>query len=403
MDAQLKISRAVTNLAFSQPFFGSCLMQLKLQERVDIPTMATDSVNLFWNSDFVTNRLTEAETRGVLAHEVMHVILKHCVPHPGKDLKLVNVATDWVINYELDKSGFELPEFALRDPTGVTNGWAWQEVYNYIRNIQQDKENPFEGTPNASSKNPPNSEARDAVKKQIEGAESHFDTNAKESSSQQEERASRIDDMITRAAEAAQSAGRGQIPGSAKERLKALKENKIDWREQLQARVKAPYKEDYTFSSPNRKFLEQGLYLPSMVGSKVKSIGIGLDTSGSMTTEALELSCSEVNYIINELKPEKVYLLSADYSIANVREYDGSTWFTIEDFNIVGGGGTSFRPVFDYIEKKDLLVDQVIYFSDMYVNSSCFPEKAPPYPVIFVSTNGYNYEVPFGDIILMRN
>jgi predicted metal-dependent peptidase len=70
MDAQLKISRAVTRAAFSHPFFGSCLLNLRVEESDKVPTMATDGIHVFWNRDFV-DELTEDETLGVLCHEIM--------------------------------------------------------------------------------------------------------------------------------------------------------------------------------------------------------------------------------------------------------------------------------------------------------------------------------------------
>jgi len=401
MDSTLKISRAVTNLAFSQPFFGSCLMQLKLQESLLVPTMATDAINLYWNDEFVKG-MSEEDTRGVLCHEVMHVLLKHCVPWPGKDRQLCNVAMDWVINEQLYQARISLPEGALYDPTGHTSGWAWQEVYNFLKNVQEDKEDPYAGTPNKEQGKSLSAKDRSKIKEQVNNAEDHVESNEGLSPVEAEERDSRIDDMLIRAASAQEAAGRGQLPGSAKSRINEIRTPQIDWREELINTVKSRYPEDYSFSRPNRKFLGSGLYLPSMCGSRAGTIVIGFDTSGSMTKEDLILAASEVNFIVNEIKPEKVILMSADYNVANVREYDSDTWFSIEDFEAIGGGGTSFRPVFKETEKLDH-VDQVIYFSDMYVNDHCFPIEMPDYPVTFVSTTGRDYDLPFGNLIRIRS
>ena len=401
MDAQLKVSRAITNLAFTNPFFGSCLMQLHVQENIAIPTMATNGQDLFWGRDFV-DELTEPHTRGVLAHEVMHVILGHCVPHEGKDHQLCNVAMDWVINEQLRLAGFELPEGALFDPTGKTSGWAWQEVYNYLKNIQEDKQDANEGTPDRGSDDQPSDETRQKIKDMIGNAEDHFDQNEGETGAEAQERRDRIDDMVVKAANAAEAAGK-DVPGDVKDRLKQIREPKVDWREALINRARAPYPEDFTMAKPNRKFLQSGLYLPSMVGEKPRAVGIGLDTSGSMSREDLENACSEVNYIINDIKPEVVYLMSADHAVANVREYTGDVWFDVSDFEVVGGGGTSFAPVFDHIRENNIEIDQMIYFSDMYVSEYCFPREHPDYPVTFVSTGGYEPDcLPFGELIKVR-
>lgn len=403
MDSQLKISRAITNLAFSQPFFGSCLMQLNVTNNDDLPTMATNGESLFWNSDFV-NDLKEDETRGVLAHEVMHVILKHCKPHKGKDAALCNVAMDWVINEQLDYAGFTLPSGALRDPTGVTNGWAWEEVYRFLDNVKSDAEELFKGTPYQNDENPPRipPSALTKIKEQIESPEEHVQENSGDSEAQQSERDAKIDEMIVKAANAQEAAGRGTLPGDVKQRLKEIRSPKVNWREELFNTVKSCYPEDYSLRKPNRRHFPNGLLLPSMVGERAGVLAIGLDASGSMDIEDFTKAVSEVNYIVNELKPEKVYLLSADYAVTNVKEYDSNAYFTIEDFELIGGGGTSFTPVFEKIEKDGIFPDQVIYFSDMYVNEYCFPDKAPDYPVTFVSTRA-DYEPPFGKTIVIQD
>ena len=136
-----------------------------------------------------------------------------------------------------------------------------------------------------------------------------------------------------------------------------------------------------------------------MEGHKVGALGIGVDTSGSVSKEELQLFINEINNIINDIKPSKVYLMSADNRMAQMVEYDSDHYF--EDFDAVGGGGTSFRPVFEYVEEEGLEIDQLIYFSDMYVGDNDFPSKHPDYPVIFCSSRNERL-VPFGDLIKIK-
>ena len=60
MDAQLKVSRAVTKLGYSKPFFGSCAMTLRVYENNSIPTMATDGFSIMWDREFV-DKLSEQD------------------------------------------------------------------------------------------------------------------------------------------------------------------------------------------------------------------------------------------------------------------------------------------------------------------------------------------------------
>jgi predicted metal-dependent peptidase len=388
MDAQLKISRAVTNLAFNNPFFGSCLMQLKLEEKQEVSTMATNGTHVYWGRDFVDS-ISEEEVRFVLSHEVMHVILKHCQNFEGKDPQLCNVAMDYVINPQLSEAGFSMVEGALYDETGKFHNMAWEEVYRCLDDIQNDREPPVSMSEGEKNK----------IKEDIKKSTDHLEPSQAQSEAGKGEESDKIDDMVIRAATAQEMSGKGGLPQGVKERVKAIREHQVAWTEKLELLVKAKYPEDFTFSRPNRRHIGSGLYLPTMDGHKAGPIAIAVDTSGSVSKQELELFVAEINNIINDIRPEKVYLMSADCQVAEVVEYESDHYF--EDFDAVGGGGTSFVPVFNHVEKEGLQIDQLIYFSDMYVGDRDFPENHPDYPVIFCSS-GSERDVPFGDLIKIK-
>jgi predicted metal-dependent peptidase len=59
-----------------------------------------------------------------------------------------------------------------------------------------------------------------------------------------------------------------------------------------------------------------------------------------------------------------------------------------------GRGGTSFVPVFQWVESNNEQPDLLIYFTDGY---GSFPSDEPGYPTVWVMTT--DVEAPFGDII----
>ena len=77
-DALTEIKRARSALIVSQPFWGCLSAALRLVERPDVETMATDGESLFFNPSF-TLSLPQRELIGVLAHEVEHVARLHCL------------------------------------------------------------------------------------------------------------------------------------------------------------------------------------------------------------------------------------------------------------------------------------------------------------------------------------
>ncbi len=97
MDANLKIARAKTQLVLKHPFFGSCAMGLNFTETTALPTMATDGKSILWNREFV-DKYDQDMIMGVIAHEVLHVVFKHCLRIGDRDHKKWNICTDIAIN-----------------------------------------------------------------------------------------------------------------------------------------------------------------------------------------------------------------------------------------------------------------------------------------------------------------
>ena len=53
------------------------------------------------------------------------------------------------------------------------------------------------------------------------------------------------------------------------------------------------------------------------------------------------------------------------------------------ELDIYGGGGTSFDPIFDYIEKNNEDVGGLVYFTDGY---GSVRDRKPGYSVLWVTT-----------------
>ena len=60
------------------PFFRKLLSDLVIRENKNLPykTMATDGYHIFYNPEW-TSKLKNNELRGVIAHEVLHVVFAH--------------------------------------------------------------------------------------------------------------------------------------------------------------------------------------------------------------------------------------------------------------------------------------------------------------------------------------
>lgn len=110
-----RVLRGRIRLALSQPFLATALMRLPVREVTQsswCTTAATDGYHLFYNPAWVAG-LADAELRGVLAHEVLHVLFAHGQRRGGRTAQRWNVACDFAINLLLVEQGFRLPEGGL--------------------------------------------------------------------------------------------------------------------------------------------------------------------------------------------------------------------------------------------------------------------------------------------------
>ena len=409
MKPDLKVSRAVTKAAFSHPFWGSLMLSLGHQKREDIPTACTDGKRIYWSPKFI-DELTEDQTLGLMAHEICHVIFQHCEPHGApydEDPKLCNIAMDYVINNTIMQDGFKLPEGGVIDTRREFVGMAWKQVFKILKDVKDKHEESEEGKePDYEKGEAPNNGMSKERQKELGKEVSEMTQNPNimdviENSDLTEEEKQELKQKVVKAAQDAKAAGVGNLPGDLEGLIEEIRTSKVDWREYLISTLQNKYPEDYTFKRPNKKLMEAtGIYLPSMEGVQVGNLAIGLDTSGSVSQDEMVDYLGEINQICREFSPERIYLFYCDYSMAKEEIYEQG-----EDIDILktrGGGGTSFVPVFDHIERQGIQIDQLIYFSDMEVWEDCFPRNPPGYDVLWLSTRS-DYDVPFGTLIKINS
>ena len=188
---------------------------------------------------------------------------------------------------------------------------------------------------------------------------------------------------IAGAAQAAKMAGK--YPAALERFVNEVTEPKVEWREQLRHAVTNKTGMDNTdYTRPNRRRLAFNpmVYMPRRSSFGCKLVIMAGDTSGSCGVDELTAYLAECAGIFTEIKPERVIFMWIDSKIQEVLDVDNPT-----DIEFLkkpkGGGGTDFRPVFDWIEKEQLVPDACVYFTDLF---GPYPDEAPDYPVIWCCT-----------------
>lgn len=382
MNASDKLARAKTRLLIRQPFFGSCALSLAFVESQEIETMATDGRSIFYSADFVDQH-TEEQIRGVIAHEVLHVVFKHTLRRGERDKDRWNVACDYAINdilifaREKDKNGdlvnsFELPEGGLFDQQ--YSDLSAEAIYDRL---------PSDATDKAASwgmvldmTNPDGSDMTDAERKMAEVD---------------------IEQKVFIAAASAKAVGK--LPAQIEQLVERMKRSQVDWRDVLRRFVGGDQPDDYSWSRPHRKAYHQyRMVMPSVDKIGTGDVVIAIDTSASVSQGELMHFLGEMNAISDELSPRSITVIACDSAIQNVTTYEQGE--VIENFSAMGRGGTRVRPVFDYIDEHQLPVDNLVYLSDLEIRD--YPNEAPDYPVMWVGTNDRVEAAPWGETTYLQ-
>ena len=104
----------------------------------------------------------------------------------------------------------------------------------------------------------------------------------------------------------------GKAPGAVQETIHDAHRSTLDWRSLLRRYMTDAAACDYSWSVPNRRFIDSGLYLPSIRSEGMGTLAVIIDTSGSVDSDALAAFWSEVREVTAEIEPERTVVLQVD-------------------------------------------------------------------------------------------
>ncbi len=396
----VRLTKARTDLLLAHPFFGSLLFRLKLQAAASIPVMATDGVSLFYNPTATAN-LKHTELVFVLAHEVMHPALQHHTRRGNRDPKIWNMACDYAINPLLVDAGlFPLAGILIEHRF---RGMSAEQIYSLLAEHEEEGSNgSSSGSGNSSpqanrsenssldSGNPQGPDTPGGFG-QVVDAPNPDDPSAPATSDQLREHEREWRVAVQQAHNAAKMAGK--CPAGVDRALDSAKEASVDWREALRRCFSETLITDYTWSRPNRRFLANGLYLPGPKKEGAGELAIAVDCSGSIANRTLSLFAAELASLVEENHPERVHVLYFDTEVQRAETFEFGQTIALKP---KGGGGTDFRPVFEYLEAQRIEPHAVVFLTDL---CGSFPEREPAWPVIWASTE--RRAAPFGATVYM--
>ncbi len=373
MDAQMKVSRGSTRLVIKFPFYGSVCLRVNVKPDASVSTMATDGKSILWSPDWV-DTIGQEETVGTLAHEVLHIILKHPLRRGSRDPLLWNIATDFAINQILVDAGFKLPEGALIDPQ--YKGLTAEAIYD---RLPQDASEQYGNAVIGEVKDAKKDDGSDMSEAEVKQMEAD------------------IDATIMMAATGAKAVGK--MPAFAEDLIKEMQRSQVDWRNVMRRFIGGDQPDDYSFRRLHKKMYHMGgVVSPTIERMGAGDIVIGIDTSLSVCKKELSFFLGEINAISEELKPRSITVITCDARVQTVKRYEQGE--EIQMIEIGGRGGTLVKPVFDYIEEHQLPVDNMVYLSDLEIFD--YPEHPPHYPTLWVSSSMRSDPAPWGDTTYLK-
>ena len=386
-----RVSDCVTALLRGQPFFGSLALRLPIRADETRQTLASDGKDIRYAPQWVAD--TDADhIKTALARVVLACALKHHTRRGGRDPERWQHASQLVTHGLLRDAGFVLPSDA-----DAWDGVSAEQAYDRLPEPSTDPEDPRGASPSGngddnggaadpqagdssgdqnappdptddgspqeqddpgSCSNSPGSnpsgqmpashdpcgtgEVMDADERRDgdtgDSGESGVDTPAEEQA---------WDEAMHQAASLARA--QGNAPGAVEETIRQAHRSILDWRSLLRRYMTDAARRDYSWSVPNRRFIDSGLYLPSMHSEGIDSIVIIIDTSASLPGETLALFWAEVREIADDLQPESIYVLQVDAVLQDAAQYPAGE--LPDSIPIKGRGGTDFRPGFAWLHE----------------------------------------------------
>lgn len=127
------------------PRFGSEIAVANIEFKDDLPyhTAATDGKNVYVDPNYFAS-LSENDRLFLIAHEIMHIKFMHMYRLVDKDGKkrnmyLWNVATDAIINANLERDGFTIQKGAVNMPEALN--YSAEEFYQKLLEEKEKKQN----------------------------------------------------------------------------------------------------------------------------------------------------------------------------------------------------------------------------------------------------------------------
>ena len=350
LKAKLAIMNAVRTLKEKSLFSAFFLKQFDFQPR-EVPTaevgLSNGKIVLDFNPIWILT-LNNEQLEGLLMHELMHVVARHWERSEGKNPIKWNYAEDLVVNLDLVKRGWKLPDGGVMDESGKYDGWAVEEVYADLK----DKEIKV----NILVKHPSCRER--GVWEQVRR------------------------NMIRRALASSDGRGLELLPSGIREEILNVGSQleRFNFEARFNYEVGNALSRELTWNTLHQYSFPLGRKLPGR-NKHSKQVVIAVDTSGSIDEREAKqflMIARKLTFRHPDVEATVVYCDERVLKTVKLKPYQDVSKLPFPR----GSGGTSFIPVFELVNRMKPKPSILIYLTDL---EGEYPVKKPNYPVVWVA------------------
>lgn len=347
-----RLSRAAAKLALLHPYFGGLCLQLPRYLDDSVKTARTNGSEIRFNRSYIDG-MTDHRLQGLLAHEVAHVTLLHHVRRGARDPRRWNLACDYAGNALLVDEGIDIGE-SRHDPR--YSGMSAEQIYSHLPEDEKDQ-----------SEDETQGEVTDP--NDIPAAQAQATL------------------LVLQGLKAAKLVG--SVSSGLERLIRSSLAPSVPWRDLLLRFCQQVAANDFSWLRPNRRYLHQGIILPTLQSVSMGEIVVALDTSGSIGEEELSAFAAAIEDVRLACDPERIHVLYIDAAICGEETFERGDPIVLR---ASGGGGTSFVPAFTWVEQQAMEPACLIYLTDGHGE---YPSAEPSYPTLWAMTS--NRTAPFGE------
>jgi predicted metal-dependent peptidase len=365
IDAQARerIITARVGLLLRHSFFGNLATRLRLENADEwCSTAATDGVKFYYNSRFIM-LLKPKEVEFLVGHEVLHVVYDHMGRIGERDPQIFNIANDYAVNADLKRH--KVGEFIKSVPCLYEqkyDGKASEEIYDDLM------------------KNVKKINIEDLIDQMIDdhmdGEDGEGGGDGKEGDSEKKgkgrpkmspEERERVRQEVKQAIiNAASTCEAGQLPAGVERLIKQHTNPVMPWRELIQTNLTSAIRTDYSWMRPSRRGWHMDAIMPGMTPGEEIDVVVTLDMSGSISNKQAQAFLGEIAGMMDAFDGYKVHVFCFDTETYNPQDFNSENMDNIDEYEPMGGGGTDFDCIFEYLKKNAIEPKRLIVFTDGY-------------------------------------